>query len=256
MGTLSDLDIRTEIQAGRLVENAEMARVGPSCYELRMGSVYYDLTEGDKRIDAADFGTIVIKPGHRVVLITLERVLIPNHLVGRVTSKGSLFSVGLSPVSTYADPGFSGNLGIVTQNLGDKYIELQIGEPIAKIDFSQLTSAAQKPYVGQHGYHTKIWPIRHQLQKSHHEMQHDKRVGDELAESFKILPQATVTALKALQEKQRRIHLAILLSLFLNSFLLGAVTLKYVDVAVSIITNILSTGLIVAFMWWQDKPKR
>jgi hypothetical protein len=36
----------------------------------------------------------------------------------------------LNPVATHADPGFGGNLGIVTQNLSDKFIELPQGEPI------------------------------------------------------------------------------------------------------------------------------
>ena len=147
-----------------------------------MGSVYYDLTEGDKRIDAADHGTVLIKPSHRVVLITLEEVDIPGNMIARVISKGSLFSLGLSPVSTYADPGFAGNLGIVTQNLSDKYIQIPIGEPIAKIEFSTLSSVVTRPYRGQHGFQTKIWPIRHELQKTYNEVRDDPRVDSEEAE--------------------------------------------------------------------------
>ena len=103
-----------------------------------MGHVYYDLTEADRRIEVGDSDKILIKPGHRVVLITLEELVVPPDIIARVVSKGSLFSIGLSPVCTYADPGFHGNLGIVTQNISDKYIELPIGEPIAKVDFSKL----------------------------------------------------------------------------------------------------------------------
>lgn len=160
MTTLSDTDIRTKIDAGGLVRNGSVAQIGPACYELRMGSIYYDLTEGDKRIDASPHGTVIIKPGHRVVLITLEELVVPEDVIARVTSKGSLFSVGLSPVSTYADPGFSGNIGVVTQNMSDKYIVLPIGESIAKVDFSKLSSASAKPYSGQHGFQTQIWPIK------------------------------------------------------------------------------------------------
>src|SRR5207253_2325448 len=147
-----------------LVRGGVPSRVGPACYELRMGAIYYDLTEGDKRIDASANKNVLVKPGHRVVLITQEELEIPNNIIARVTSKGSFFSVGLSPVSTYADPGFTGNLGVVTQNLSDKYIEIPIGEPIAKVDFSLLSNAAKKPYQGQHGFQTQIWPIKHQLQ--------------------------------------------------------------------------------------------
>jgi dCTP deaminase len=56
------------------------------------------------------------QPGHRVVLITHEELEIPPNIIARIINKGSLFSIGLSPVCTYADPGFTGNLGVVTPN--------------------------------------------------------------------------------------------------------------------------------------------
>src|SRR5262249_35543113 len=147
--------------------NGTEDQLGPACYELRMGSIYYDLTEADRRIDVGPSGTVLVKPGHRVVLITQEELMVPNDVIARVVNKGSLFSVGLSPVCTYADPGFSGNIGIVTQNISDKYIELPVGESIAKVDFSRLGRAVRRPYQGQHGFQTKIWPIKHHLQKAY-----------------------------------------------------------------------------------------
>ena len=125
---LTDGEIAAEMVAGRLVRNGDPAQLGPACYELRMGRIYYDLTEGARRFDVGEGGKILIKPGHRVVLITQEELIIPPDIVARIINKGSLFSVGLSPVSTYADPGFPGNLGVVTQNISDKYIELPVGE--------------------------------------------------------------------------------------------------------------------------------
>ncbi|QBM26086.1 dCTP deaminase domain-containing protein [Hydrogenophaga pseudoflava] len=249
MTTLSDADIQARMAVGELVRNGSEAQLGPACYELRMGSVYYDLTEGDKRIDASSKGTVLIKPGHRVVLITLEELVIPHNVIARVASKGSLFSIGLSPVSTYADPGFSGNLGIVTQNLSDKFIELPIGEPIAKIDFSLLSSAASNPYRGQHGYQTQIWPIRHQLQRTYDDLKGDPRVESEEAESYKILPRATASALKVIQRKQRIIDSAILAAVCINGLVLAAVSTKFLDSMVSLGTNLLSTAIVGAIMW-------
>lgn len=143
--TLTDSDISDAIANGKLVLNASNERLGPACYELRMGQIYYDLTENERRIDVGSSGTILIKPGHRVVLITLERLAIPADVIARVASKGSLFSIGLTPVCTYADPGFEGNLGVVTQNTSDKYIELPVGEPIAKVDFTRLLKEVSRP---------------------------------------------------------------------------------------------------------------
>lgn len=248
MTTLSDTDIRTKIDAGSLVRNGSVAQIGPACYELRMGSIYYDLTEGDKRIDASPHGTVIIKPGHRVVLITLEELVVPEDVIARVTSKGSLFSVGLSPVSTYADPGFSGNIGVVTQNMSDKYIVLPIGESIAKVDFSNLSSVAAKPYSGQHGFQTQIWPIKHHLQKSYEDVKSDPRIDSEENESFKIIPRTTVDFLKKIRSRQRVVDWSILAAVLVNALILALASTKFLDTTVSIATNLLSTALVAAIM--------
>jgi len=249
MTTLSDSDIETRIAAGELIRNGSLTQLGPACYELRMGNVYYDLTEEDKRIDANTNRTILIKPGHRVVLITLEELHIPHNIVARVTSKGSLFSIGLTPASTYADPGFSGNLGIVTQNVSDKYIQIPVGEPIAKVDFSLLSNTVRQPYRGQHGFQTQIWPIRHQLQKTYDEIKKDPRVESEILESYKILPRAIAVTLRQIQQKQRRVDIAILISLFINTSVLAAVSTKFLDTIIAISINLISSAIVGVMMW-------
>jgi len=90
MPTLSDTDIKARMANSTLILGRDISHVGPACYELSMGSIYYDLTEGDRRIDASHSGSILIKPGHRTVLITKEELKIPYDIIARVTSKGSL----------------------------------------------------------------------------------------------------------------------------------------------------------------------
>jgi dCTP deaminase len=250
MTILSDVDIEARMAAGELVRLGSKEQLGPACYELRMGTVYYDLTEQDKRIDVGTTGTILIKPGHRVVLITQEELQIPQNMIARVTSKGSLFSVGLSPVNTYADPGFEGNLGIVTQNLSDKYIEIPTGESIAKVDFALLSSAVTRPYRGQHGFQTKIWPIKRQFQKSFEEVKNDPRVESEVVEAYKMLPRATATALRSIQRRQRIVDAAILVAIFLNALVLALVSTKFVETTIAIGTNLISSAIIGALMWF------
>lgn len=249
MATYSDRDIKAGIEQGLLIKNGSLEQIGPACYELRIGSVYYDLTEGDIRIDATQCGFILIKPGHRVVLITQEELNIPHNVIARVISKGSLFSVGLSPVSTCADPGFSGNLGIVTQNLSDKYIQIPTGEPIAKVDFSLLSNESAKPYCGQHGFQTQIWPIKHHLQKTYDEVKSDPRVESEEAESYKILPRATAKILRSVQRKQRVIDGAILFAVIINMLFLAGVTKGYFETTMAIFANLISTSIVGLIMW-------
>lgn len=246
---LSNVEIEERITENELVIGGDVSHIGPACYELRMGAIYYDLTENDKRIDATINGSVLIKPGHRVVLITLESLNIPHNIIARVTSKGSLFSIGLSPVSTNADPGFTGNLGIVTQNFSDQYIEIPIGEHIAKVDFSLLSNASTKPYQGQHGFQTQIWPIKHQLQKSYKEIADDPRVGSEEEEAFKMLPRATASALKKLQQMQRKIGISILFLLIISTLILAASSSEIISPVLAIACNLVSSAFVGIFIW-------
>lgn len=188
MKTLADHEIEAAIARGELVLDADPEGCMGACYELRMGNVYYDLTEDEKRWAVPAGGTVLIKPGHRVVLITHERLALSAQIFARIVSKGSLFSVGLSAVATYADPGFHGRIGIVTQNISDKYIELPQLEPIAKVDFTVMETPARRPYRGQHGFETKIWPIQRHLQKTRHELTGDPRLGASVSAAPQMAP--------------------------------------------------------------------
>lgn len=242
--TLNDGDIEAEIAAGRLIENAAVGGSAGACYELRMGAVYYDLTEGGRRFALNPGEVALIKPGHRVVLITAEVLNIPDDILVRVISKGALFSVGLSPVATYADPGFNGNLGIVTQNISDKFIELPQGEAIAKADFTRLTGPAANLYQGQHGFQMGIWPIKTHLQKAYHEVANDPRVLSEQEEAFVLLPLATRTIIRRMEMTQIWTLAAVFLALFVNTAALFLISSKWVDQVWGIVGNLAASGLI------------
>jgi dCTP deaminase len=246
--TLTDRDIAEAIAKESLVLEADKNRIGAACYELRMGSVYYDLTEADRRIEVGDGEKILIKPGHRVVLITLERLVVPPDILARVVSKGSLFTVGLSPVCTYADPGFQGNLGIVTQNISDKYIELPVGEPIAKVDFAKLTGKVDHPYQGQHGFQAQIWPIKHNLQKTYDQVCADPRVESEKAEAYKLLPAAAARLLQRMERRQRTVDIAIMVAVLINATMLAVVSTKLLDTMVGITGNLIASAIVAGIV--------
>ncbi|HEY8263238.1 MAG TPA: hypothetical protein VIG26_02660 [Methyloceanibacter sp.] len=176
MKVLVDHEIADAIARKELVLDADPEGCKGACYELRMGNVYYDLTEDEKRYPVPAGGDVLIKPGHRVVLITHELLALNDKVFARIVSKGSLFSVGLSAVATYADPGFHGRIGIVTQNIGNKYIVLPLLEPIAKVDFTVLETSAAHPYRGQHGYETKMWPVKTEMHRTREELAGDPRL--------------------------------------------------------------------------------
>jgi dCTP deaminase len=209
-----------------------------------MGNAYYDLTEGGKRFALMPGEMVLIKPGHRVVLITAEEFNLPSDILVRVVSKGSLFSVGLSPVATYADPGFGGNLGIVTQNISDKYVELPQGEPIAKADFTRLTSPAARLYQGQHGFQAGIWPIKTHLQKEHDDVANDPRVRSEKEEAFALLPVATRTVIRRIEQTQFWTIFGLALAIVINSASLFLVGSKLMDNFYGVVGNLVASAII------------
>ena len=239
--------------SGHLIRSGDIRQVDAACYELRMGTIYYDLTESEKRIDVGSSGKILIKPGHRVVLITLEELAIPNDVIARVVSKGSLFSVGLSPVCTYADPGFEGNIGIVTQNISDKYIELPVGEIIAKVDFTILSSVSTRPYQGQHGFQTQIWPIKHHLQKTYDQVKNDSRVESEDKEAHKLLPKVTSDLLIRMEKNQFRVDVLIIALIFINSGALIAIAGEFVDLFLGIALNLIADFIMMIILFFIRK---
>lgn len=256
MTTLRDQDICEEMAAGNLIRNGDPAQAAGACYELRLGNVYYDLTESDHPIGVPAGGTVLIKPGHRVVLITHEEVVVPNQVLARVVSKGSLFSVGLSPVATYADPGFVGNLGIVTQNISDKYIVLPLLEPIAKVEFTHLTGPVLRPYRGQHGFQSKIWPIKHQLQKTYVDMSNDRRLGTEKAEAYKLLPQATADVLRWLERRQKFADAAIFVAVISNALTLFLVGSNLLDSVLGVVGNLVATLIVGLVLWYAKSDQK
>lgn len=243
MTTLSDNDVIKLIGKGKLIKNGDPALCVGASYELRLSDVYYDLTEGDRPITVTAGEAILIKPGHHVVLITQEDLDVPDDLLGRVVAKGSLFSIGLSHVATYADPGFKGNLGIVTQNISDKYILLPPGERIAKIDFTQLSSPAKQPYAGQHGFRTHIWPIKHQLQKTFVEVKSDRRMGTEREEAYRLLPRATADLLRKLDRRHRLLDVGILALVVLNAVAIFLVNQQVISQLQSLICNLVASAV-------------
>jgi len=161
-GVLTDEDLTLLGNSGLLISAGyDSSQVKQSCYELRVGKVAYFLSkpESERKKTVDEQNPLILRPLEVVTIITYEEVSLPDFVLGRMISKGHLFSIGLSPVITYADPGFSGNLGITFINLSKRNIKFGYKEPICKIEFEKLGKAVIHPYRGQHNFASEIWPI-------------------------------------------------------------------------------------------------
>lgn len=257
IGTLSDEQITRLCRDGQLITDAfEPANVKQACYELRAGSICYRPAEGNHREVVPSGADILIKPKQLTVVITMETLELPADLLGRVLSKGRLFSLGLLPVNTYADPGFSGRLGIVLFNASNNYVRIQPGDPIAKIEFSRLAEPVRRPYRGQHGYHTDVWPLADHMIMPSEEVAGDPRIGSPVEELARAYGPEFGRVLQRIFRFERRLLLsAFAYTLFALTLVAltqkpgGAQVSVWAAVGLGVVANVLTSLLTVAATW-------
>ncbi|NQY56231.1 MAG: dCTP deaminase [Ilumatobacteraceae bacterium] len=162
---LSDRTMREQIATGRIViEPFDDALIQPSSIDVRISPlfrVFRNHTRAviDVKQDMADLTELIeldpdsddpfiLHPGEFVLGSTLERIGMPNDIVGRVDGKSSLGRLGLLIHSTagFVDPGFDGHITLELANVASLPITLYPGMKIGQISFMQMTTPADEPY--------------------------------------------------------------------------------------------------------------
>jgi dCTP deaminase len=245
IGTLSDEDIKTLCEKGLLIENNFLPdRIKQACYELRCGNVFYDLENGNKRHEIMEGDNILLKPKQTLVIITKESLRLPPDVLGRILTKGMLFSLGILPVNTYADPGFSGQLGIVMHNLSNSYLRIKPGDAIAKIEFSRLQYPVCRPYEGQHGYQTGIWPIRTDMILDSREVEADSRIGSPESEIERAYGKELGRVMKRVFGYERRLLLfSIVYFLFMLALIAVMAGTNWINITMAVVIGVVANIL-------------
>ena len=162
---LSDRTLREQLAAGRIViEPLDESLIQPSSIDVRISNlfrVFRNHTRGiiDVKLDMVDLTELIeipegsdepfmLHPGEFVLGSTLERIGVPDDLVGRVEGKSSLGRLGLLIHSTagFIDAGFDGHITLELANVASLPITLYPGMKIGQVSFMQMTTAADKPY--------------------------------------------------------------------------------------------------------------
>jgi dCTP deaminase len=163
VSVLSDRDIRSELEAGRIrVDPYDPADLQPSSVDLHLDRSFRvfrnnryayidvrapqpDLTE---MLRVADDEPFILHPGEFVLGQILEWVELPDDLVARLEGKSSLGRLGLLIHSTagYVDPGWKGNLTLELSNVANLPIALYYGMRIGQISFFRMSSPVERPY--------------------------------------------------------------------------------------------------------------
>lgn len=164
---LSDIDLKNALKSKRIKISPSpdlSAALGSCSVDLRLGNVFrvfehskkafIDPSKKDysneitREIKVKDGEAFVIQPGDFVLAVTLEKVQIPNDLMGRLEGRSSLGRLGLVVHSTASifDPGWDGNCVLELGNLGRMAVSLTPGMRICAMTFEELKSPSQNPY--------------------------------------------------------------------------------------------------------------
>jgi dCTP deaminase len=160
---LSDRTIRRLVAEGRIaIDPYDEALVQPSSVDVRVDRYFRvfrnsrypfidvkeaqeDLTE---LVEMDGEQPFILHPGEFVLGSTLERIALPDDLVGRLEGKSSLGRLGLLIHSTagFIDPGWDGHVTLELSNVANLPITIYHGMKIGQLSFVQLTEPAETPY--------------------------------------------------------------------------------------------------------------
>lgn len=160
---LSDRDIKLELAQGRIViEPLDLADVQPASVDVRLGSSFRifrnsthafidpttDQPELTEAIEVPEGGQFVLHPGQFVLGTTLERIAVPDDVLGKLEGKSTLGRLGLMIHSTagYVDPGWDGEITLELSNVATLPIVLHPGMRIGQMSFERMSSPAERPY--------------------------------------------------------------------------------------------------------------
>ncbi|NJE01748.1 dCTP deaminase [Thermococcus sp. JdF3] len=140
---LPDWKIRKEI----LIEPFNEKSLQPAGYDLRVGREAY---MNGELIDVEEAGKVVIPPKTYALILTLERIGLPDDVMGDMKLRSSLAREGLLGSFAWVDPGWDGNLTLGIYNASDEPVELSYGERFVQIAFIRLEGPAKSPYRGNY----------------------------------------------------------------------------------------------------------
>lgn len=131
---LNDRTIHFYATTHYMIEPYDERQLQPASYDLLLGGAERSLPT-------------FLNPGEFILATTLERVNIPNNIVGRLEGKSTWARRGvIIHTAGFIDPGFRGQLTLEITNLGQNLIQLNENDPICQISFAFLNAPAVKPY--------------------------------------------------------------------------------------------------------------
>lgn len=134
---LSDKTIKKLVKDKKLISPFNEDNLSSNSYDLTMG--------GENQVKE-------LMPGEAKLLVTKEKINLPDNIVAKTVSKSSFARCGISigDIGGWVDAGFRGQLTLLAVNLGDQIFDLTKISQICQIVFMQSDSKVEKLYNGHY----------------------------------------------------------------------------------------------------------
>jgi len=117
---------------------------------IRLGNAQQNEME-EVNVGARPYFTL--EPGSFALGVTMERVKLPPHILGRVEGRSSIGRVGLFVHITagFIDPGFDGRITLEFYNGARRPIEIPFGFRVCQLALQRLSEPCERPYGQERG---------------------------------------------------------------------------------------------------------
>ncbi len=164
---LSDRDILQSLKDGRIKVIPELdleSQLGSCSIDFRLGNTFMvfehsrfsyidprhaqSIGEAMRTIVVPDGEAFIMQAGDFALASTMESLVLPDDLLGRLEGRSSIARLGITVHSTAAvfEPGWEGTATMELSNLGRMAVALYPGMRICSFTFEQLSSPAMVPY--------------------------------------------------------------------------------------------------------------
>lgn len=158
---LNDIDIKERVKKGELVIEPMLTEITENCIDIHLDNIVIIQEEGQSidiekkenikyKEETIEEKGYTLKPNDFILVQTLEKVTMPEDIIGWVENSGSLAKTGLQIhlCDAHIDPGFTGHITLQLKNNSHNHINIRYRSYIGKLYFFQMSSKTSQPYRG------------------------------------------------------------------------------------------------------------
>jgi dCTP deaminase len=160
---LSDADIKKLLGTGEMrITPLDESQIGPASVDLTLSDEWYFFKDEFSRkiVDLKETGfreafgmkkakSITLKPGELCLGRTVERITLPNNVMGKLEGRSRYARMGviIHTTSALVQPGSDNHQVLEIVNLAPFPIKLHAGMRISQVVFEMLESPTSRPYA-------------------------------------------------------------------------------------------------------------